>query len=263
MSGAPTSSSAWRRAATRCKGWSPGGQRPAASPRPGAPTRSPAAMSSATPTGLPGQRSRSAPGQGADEGRGAAHCPQHRAAAGAPWEGRARDVNAHDAKCRSLSRITVMMAIAAILPANSAGHRCQRLLRPGQPGFWLAMRPNLTGRRKRGRWRRISTGAILVISCPGLALDAQARRRSVKWPVGASLGRYMLTVEEFLAWQRSIDRHGLAGLRTTRIQQYRPVVPDRDVPPGQRSAPPEIDNHHAERTLAGLDYLRRRQPNPD
>src|ERR1700721_1825857 len=33
--------------------------------------------------------------------------------------------------------------------------------------------------------------------------------------------RYMLTVEEFLAWQRSIDRHGLAGLRTTRIPQYR------------------------------------------
>jgi hypothetical protein len=30
-----------------------------------------------------------------------------------------------------------------------------------------------------------------------------------------------LTVEEFLAWQYSIDRHGLAGLRTTRIQQYR------------------------------------------
>ena len=33
--------------------------------------------------------------------------------------------------------------------------------------------------------------------------------------------RYRLTVEEFLSWQRSIDRHGLAGLRTTRIQQYR------------------------------------------
>jgi hypothetical protein len=33
--------------------------------------------------------------------------------------------------------------------------------------------------------------------------------------------RYTLTVEEFLAWQRSIDQHGLAGLRTTRIQQYR------------------------------------------
>ncbi len=33
--------------------------------------------------------------------------------------------------------------------------------------------------------------------------------------------RYTLTVEEFLPWQLSIDRHGLAGLRTTRIQQYR------------------------------------------
>jgi hypothetical protein len=33
--------------------------------------------------------------------------------------------------------------------------------------------------------------------------------------------RYTLTVEEFLAWQHSIDSHGLAGLRTTRIQHYR------------------------------------------
>ena len=33
--------------------------------------------------------------------------------------------------------------------------------------------------------------------------------------------RYKLTVEEYLSWQASIDSHGLAGLRTTRIQQYR------------------------------------------
>ena len=33
--------------------------------------------------------------------------------------------------------------------------------------------------------------------------------------------RYTLTVDEFLCWQMSIDKHGLAGLRTTRIQQYR------------------------------------------
>src|ERR1700693_2801339 len=33
--------------------------------------------------------------------------------------------------------------------------------------------------------------------------------------------RYTLTVEEFLSWQQSIDQYGLAGLRTTRIQQYR------------------------------------------
>ena len=31
--------------------------------------------------------------------------------------------------------------------------------------------------------------------------------------------RYMLTVEEFLSWQYSIDRHGLAGLRTTRTER--------------------------------------------
>lgn len=33
--------------------------------------------------------------------------------------------------------------------------------------------------------------------------------------------RYRLTNEEFLGWQASIDRWGMAGLRTTRIQQYR------------------------------------------
>lgn len=33
--------------------------------------------------------------------------------------------------------------------------------------------------------------------------------------------RYALTVDEFLSWQMSIDQHGLAGLRTTRLQQYR------------------------------------------
>ncbi|BBE72517.1 DUF1153 domain-containing protein [Oharaeibacter diazotrophicus] len=33
--------------------------------------------------------------------------------------------------------------------------------------------------------------------------------------------RYTLTTEEFISWQQSIDRHGLAGLRATRVQQYR------------------------------------------
>jgi hypothetical protein len=33
--------------------------------------------------------------------------------------------------------------------------------------------------------------------------------------------RYMLTVDEFISWQHSIDHHGLAGLRITRTQQYR------------------------------------------
>lgn len=33
--------------------------------------------------------------------------------------------------------------------------------------------------------------------------------------------RYNLSIEEFLSWQRLIDKHGLRGLRTTRLQQYR------------------------------------------
>lgn len=33
--------------------------------------------------------------------------------------------------------------------------------------------------------------------------------------------RYRLTTDEFLSWQKAIDRWGMPGLRTTRIQQYR------------------------------------------
>ncbi len=33
--------------------------------------------------------------------------------------------------------------------------------------------------------------------------------------------RYALTVEEYLSWQRSIDKYGLKGLRTTRLKEYR------------------------------------------
>ncbi|MEM6414784.1 MAG: DUF1153 domain-containing protein [Pseudomonadota bacterium] len=33
--------------------------------------------------------------------------------------------------------------------------------------------------------------------------------------------RYHLTMEEFLSWQKAIDQYGMAGLRATRVQQYR------------------------------------------
>jgi transposase-like protein len=39
--------------------------------------------------------------------------------------------------------------------------------------------------------------------------------------VADALHRYQLTAEEFCSWQRAFERHGLAGLRATRIQQYR------------------------------------------
>ena len=40
--------------------------------------------------------------------------------------------------------------------------------------------------------------------------------------------RYRLSVDEFLSWQRLIDRHGLRGLRTTRLQQYRKSTRQND-----------------------------------
>ena len=33
--------------------------------------------------------------------------------------------------------------------------------------------------------------------------------------------RYALTIDEYLSWQTTLDRHGLAGLRATRVQDYR------------------------------------------
>ena len=33
--------------------------------------------------------------------------------------------------------------------------------------------------------------------------------------------RYALTIDEFLSWQTTLDRHGLPGLRATRVQDYR------------------------------------------
>ena len=39
--------------------------------------------------------------------------------------------------------------------------------------------------------------------------------------------RYKLSIEEFLSWQRLIDSHGLAGLRVTRLQDYRASTKSR------------------------------------
>lgn len=32
---------------------------------------------------------------------------------------------------------------------------------------------------------------------------------------------YNISVDEFLAWERDVDRYGIPGLRTTRVQIYR------------------------------------------
>jgi hypothetical protein len=40
-------------------------------------------------------------------------------------------------------------------------------------------------------------------------------------PIEEVIQLYNLSVDEFLAWERDIDRHGIHGLRTTRYQIYR------------------------------------------
>ena len=37
----------------------------------------------------------------------------------------------------------------------------------------------------------------------------------------AACEHYSLSIEEFMSWQRLIENHGMRGLRTTRLQQYR------------------------------------------
>jgi hypothetical protein len=36
-----------------------------------------------------------------------------------------------------------------------------------------------------------------------------------------ALQRYQLTEEEYRSWERALEQHGLPGLRSTRLQQYR------------------------------------------
>lgn len=45
--------------------------------------------------------------------------------------------------------------------------------------------------------------------------------RSGRITLEEALRRYQLTEEEYRSWERAFDTHGLAGLRATRLQQYR------------------------------------------
>ena len=49
--------------------------------------------------------------------------------------------------------------------------------------------------------------------------------KSGKMTLEEACRRHQVTEEEFSAWRRLYDRHGLPALRTTRTQQYRPRPP--------------------------------------
>jgi hypothetical protein len=59
------------------------------------------------------------------------------------------------------------------------------------------------------RWTvRRKAAVVLAVRHGRLSLDEACQR-------------YMLSPEEFAAWEQAIDRHGIYGLRVTRIQIYR------------------------------------------
>jgi hypothetical protein len=59
------------------------------------------------------------------------------------------------------------------------------------------------------RWTIRRKAAVLEALRDGAITLEQARRR------------YALSVEELRAWERDFERHGLYGLRATRVQIYR------------------------------------------
>ena len=62
------------------------------------------------------------------------------------------------------------------------------------------------------RWvSRRKAEVVTAVRCGLLSLQDACRR-------------YNLTVEEFLSWERLIESHGVAGLRATRLQDYRQVA---------------------------------------
>ena len=54
--------------------------------------------------------------------------------------------------------------------------------------------------------------------------------RSGLLSLNEACSRYNLSVDEFLAWQRMVDRFGVPGLRATRIQHYRQADEEPDYP---------------------------------
>lgn len=46
-------------------------------------------------------------------------------------------------------------------------------------------------------------------------------------PIEEICARYRISVDEFIAWERDLDRYGVPGLRATRFQIYRDTDHDR------------------------------------
>ncbi|TYB89685.1 DUF1153 domain-containing protein [Oceaniovalibus sp. ACAM 378] len=76
------------------------------------------------------------------------------------------------------------------------------------PGGQMMTRADLPDPKIK-RWVASRKAAVVRAVIGGLLLQEEA------------LAIYGLTEEEFTAWKRAVDRHGVAGLKATRLQKYR------------------------------------------
>ena len=84
---------------------------------------------------------------------------------------------------------------------------------PVEPDNWIASVPELPELGQRWTVRR---KAALIKAVRG------------GWvPIEEVCAMYAISVDEFLEWERAIDRYGVPGLRTTRIQIYRETDKNR------------------------------------
>ena len=116
------------------------------------------------------------------------------------------------------------------------------------------LRPSLVGVREIRKFNDLAAGETLPRSDP-ISVDLPppgtkrwvARRKAAVVAAarnGASgldeaCRRFELSEEEFYAWERGIESHGVAGLRITRLQIYR----DASVPTRRKSPQRAVASH--------------------
>jgi hypothetical protein len=90
------------------------------------------------------------------------------------------------------------------------------------------LRPAVNGDAKDSFARSDAPGPLSSLPPPNTKRWVIRRKAAVVAAVRGGLltledacQRYTLSTEEFLSWQRLIDRHGMRGLRATRLQDYR------------------------------------------
>ena len=88
------------------------------------------------------------------------------------------------------------------------------------------MEPDIAGSPTNGDWAD-AFGPMRKLPSPGQRWTVKRKAALIEavrggWvPIEEVSRLYNLSVDEFLAWERDIDRNGVPGLRTTRYQIYR------------------------------------------